>query len=194
MRSNGSRAQHSRADFFPFRSGFPKLKKAAINIGIKAACKILSESVPSLKEYKVTLLAANEREKERWYMEANKRISKGEKLHGDELQRYNRCKKYATEHESGEYLYKRNEDGEVIRQRWELVTCHTSRRSLVTFLHRTDILSDRDIMGITAHKTLKSYERYLKVGISDRATETMNKWKQAKESKQAKEIKLKKEA
>ena len=177
-----------------YNYNFPKLKKAAINIGIKAACKILSETVPSLKEYEVTLLAGNERAKERWYMDMNKRISKGEKLHGEELQRYNRCKKYATEHESGEYLFKRNSEGKVIRQRWELVTCHTTRRSMITFLHKSDVLSDRDIMGISGHKTLRSYEHYLKVGISDRATETMNKWKQAQETKKAKEVKLSKEA
>lgn len=167
---------------------FPVLNRDAINRGIKAACKILSESVPSLKAWEVTLLAAKERDKERWYMEARKRVAAGEKLHGEESKRFKRCMEYAIEHESGEYLYKRDYKGDVIRQRWELVTCHTTRRSMITNLHRTGLFSDREIMSVSGHSTIGSYERYMKVKKTERATSIYEKMKKAKE------IELKKEA
>lgn len=160
---------------------FPALKRDAINRGIKAACKILSESVSSFKDWEVTLLAAKERDKERWFIEARKRIAAGEKLHGEDSKRYKRCLEYATEHESGDYLYKRDYKGDVIRQRWELVSCHTTRRSMITNLHRTGLFSDREIMSVSGHSTIGSYERYMKVKKTERATSIYEKMKKAKE-------------
>lgn len=168
---------------------FPPLKRDAINRGIKAACKVLSESVTTLKEWEVTLLSSKERDKERWFMDMRQRVESGEKLHGEESKRYKRCLDYAAEHESGDYLYRRDYNGKVIRQRWELVSCHTSRRSMVTNLHRTGLYSDREIMeGFTGHKTLNSYENYMKIKKEERATSIYEK------TKKAKEVKLKKEA
>lgn len=166
---------------------FPALKRDAINRGIKEACKILSESLPSLKVWETTLLAANERAKELWYIEARKRVAAGEKLHGEESKRFKRCVEYAAEHESGEYLYKRNYKGDVIRQRWELVSCHTTRRSMITNLHRTGLFDDREIMSVSGHQTIKSYEKYMKVTKTERATSIYEKMKKAKEVEMKKE-------
>ena len=171
-----------------YKYHFPSLGRDAINRGIKEACKILSESVPTLKEWEVTLLSKKERDKERWFIETRKRVAEGEKLHGEESKRYRKCLEYANEHDSGEFLYKRDYKGEVIRQRWELVSCHTTRRSMITNLHRTGLLSDREIMSISGHKTLNSYEKYMKVKKEERAASIYEKMKKAKE------IQLKKEA
>ena len=95
---------------------------------------------------------------------------------------------YATEHESGDMLYKRDYQGRVIRLRWELVGCHTSRSSLITSLHKSGLLTDREIMSVSGHSTLKSFETYLKVKSTERASSIYEKIKKAKE------IKMKKEA
>ena len=167
---------------------FPNLKRDAIGRGIKTACKLLAESVPTLNQYEVTLLAAKERDKELWYIETKKRVEAGEILHGEESKRFKRLQEYATEHDSGDLLYKRDYQGRVIRQRWELVSCHTTRRSMITTLHKSGLFSDREIMSVSGHSTIKSYEKYMKVKKTERATDIFNKFKQAKE------IKLKKEA
>lgn len=167
---------------------FPNLKRDAINRGIKAACKILAESVPTLNQWEVTLLAAKERDKELWYIDTKKRVEAGEKLHGEESKRFKRLREYATEHEAGEYLYKRDYQGRVIRQRWELVSCHTTRRSMITTLHKSGLFSDREIMSVSGHSTIKSYEKYMKVKKTERATDIFKKFKKAKQ------IELKKEA
>jgi len=170
-----------------YKYKFPSLKRDAINRGIKAACKMLSESVPTLLKWEVTLLSGKERDKERWFMDMRKRVADGEKLHGEESKRYKRCLDYATEHESGEYLYKRDYKGEIIRQRWELVSCHTTRRSMITTLHKSGLFSDREIMSVSGHTTIKSYEKYMKVKKTERATSIYEKFKAAKEVKLSKE-------
>lgn len=164
----------------------PPLKRDAINRGIKAACKMLAEKVPTLNEWEVTLLSAKEHNKELWYIDTKKRVEAGEVLHGEESKRYRKCQEYAKEHESGEYLYRRNYKGEVIRQRWEIVTCHTSRRSMITTLHKSGLLSDREIMSISGHSTIKNFERYMKVKKAERATSIYEKFKKAKEIKLSK--------
>lgn len=166
---------------------FPKLKRDAINRGIKAACKVLADTVPTLSNWEVTLLAGKERDKERWYIETQKRVEAGEKLHGEESKRYKRCAEYAAEHDCTDTLYKRDYQGRVIRRRWELVGCHTSRRSLITSLHKSGLLTDREIMSVSGHSTLKSYETYLKVKTTERASSIYEKIKKAKEVKIRKE-------
>lgn len=167
---------------------FPNLKRDAINRGIKMACKMLAESVPTLNQWEVTLLAAKERDKELWYIDTKKRVEAGEKLHGEESKRFKRLQEYATEHDSGDMLYKRDYQGRVIRQRWELVSCHTTRRSMITTLHKSGLFSDREIMSVSGHSTIKSYEKYMKVKKAERATEIFNKFKKAKEIKLKKEV------
>lgn len=162
---------------------FPNLKRDAINRGIKMACKMLAESVPTLNQWEVTLLAAKEREKELWYIDTKKRVEAGEKLHGEESKRFRRLQEYAAEHDSEDMLYKRDYQGRVIRQRWELVTCHTTRRSMITTLHKSGLFSDREIMSISGHSTIRTFEAYMKVKKSDRATEIFNKFKKATEIK-----------
>ena len=170
-----------------YHYNFPKLKRDAINRGIKAACKMLAETVPTLNSWEVTLLAGKERDKEKWYIETRKRVESGEKLHGEESKRYKRCVEYATEHESGDLLYRRDYQGRVIRRRWELVGCHTSRRSLITSLHKSGLLTDREIMSVSGHSTLKSYETYLKVKTTERASAIYEKIKKKKKKKIKKE-------
>ena len=133
---------------------------------------MLAEEVPTLNEWDVTLLCAKERNKEKWYMETKRKVKAGEVLQGEELKRYRRCE---------EFLYRRNYKGEVIRQRWELVTCHTSRRSMITTLHKSGLLSDREIMSISGHSTIKNFEKYMKVKKAERATSIYEKFKKAKE-------------
>lgn len=162
---------------------FPNLKRDAINRGIKMACKMLAESVSTLNLWEVTLLAAKERDKELWYIDTLKRVEAGEKLNSEESKRFRRLQEYATEHDSGDMLYKRDYQGRVIRQRWELVSCHTTRRSMITTLHKSGLFSDREIMSVSGHSTIRSYEKYMKVKKTERATDIFNKFKKAKEIK-----------
>ena len=56
---------------------------------------------------------------------------------------------------------RRKEDGEETH-RWEMVSSHTARRSLLTNLYQSGV-SARDCMAISGHKSISSFERYLKI-------------------------------
>lgn len=167
---------------------FPRLTREQLNRLIKEVAKELSESVTSLKEWTRTLLSLREREKEESFKMMRERVEGGEKLHGEEAKRYRRMMAYAEEHESGDFLYKRDFAGNVIRQRWELITCHTSRRSAVTLMYDSGLYDLKDIMSVSGHQTLKNVEKYLKRDSITQAERI------AEKAKKAKEIKMKKEA
>jgi len=60
--------------------------------------------------------------------------------------------------------------GEVItetKEKWELISSHTGRRSGATNLYNTGRLGLRDIMSITGHTTEKSFMRYIKTSKED---------------------------
>jgi integrase len=165
---------------------FPKVTRDNQNRYIKAVAKELSESVPSLKEWNRTLLALCERKKEESFISMRKRVEAGDKLSGEEAKRYRRMMAYAEEHESGDMLYKRDYAGNVIRQRWELITCHTSRRSAVTAMYDSGIFDLKDIMSVSGHQTLKNVERYLKRNTISQAESIAEKVRKAKEVKLSK--------
>ena len=56
---------------------------------------------------------------------------------------------------------RRKDNGEETH-RWEMVSSHTARRSLLTNLYQSGV-SARDCMAISGHKSISSFERYLKV-------------------------------
>lgn len=166
-----------------YNYNFPNLKRDAINRGIKMACRILSEKVPSLGEWVVALLSGKERQKEQWYIETKKRVMDGEMLHGEEYKRYKLLKEYADEHKSGDMLYRRDHMGRVIRRRWEIVSTHTTRRSRITNLHKSGY-TDREIMAESGHQSIRNFETYMKMSPAERALAIYNKYKPKKEKLQ----------
>lgn len=167
---------------------FPMLTRDTQNRFIKIVARELSESVPSLKEWCKTMIGLRERQKEESYKSMRKRVEEGEILRGEEAKRYKKMKEYADEHNSGEYLYKRDFAGNIIRQKWELITCHTSRRSAITAMYDSGIYDLKDIMSVSGHQTLKNVERYLKRDTITQAERL------AEKARNAKVVKLKKEA
>lgn len=166
---------------------FPALDRRTINRYIKECLKELSLTVPSLQEWVRTTLSLAEVQKEERFMRMKKKIAKGQILHGEDRKVYAELKEYADEHESDK-LWKRDYSGNVIRQRWELVSCHTSRRSAVTSLYDTGLYDTRELMSISGHTTLTNFEKYIKRGSIEQAERI------AAKASRAKEIKMKKQA
>ena len=90
---------------------FPKLNKRDINRYIKEVLCHLSETVPTLAELYRTPLSMKEREKEEGFINFEKRIESGERLHGEDLKYYKRMKAYSIAHKSGKKLWKRDSGG-----------------------------------------------------------------------------------
>ncbi len=167
---------------------FPKLSRDTLNRFIKEVGKELSKSVPSLKVWERTLLGLRERRKEESFLEMKKRMERGERLDYEEAKRFRKMAKYAEEHESGDFLYKRDFSGAVIRQRWELIGCHTSRRSQITTMYNSGLYDLKDLMSVSGHQSLKNMEKYLKRDAISQAERI------AEKVKKAKGFKLKREA
>lgn len=55
----------------------------------------------------------------------------------------------------------------VTRQKWELISSHTARRSAATNMYQTQRLKTFEIMSLTGHTTEKSFFRYIKVTRDD---------------------------
>ena len=152
-----------------YNYNFPKLNKRDINRYIKEVLCILSKTVPTLAELYRTPLSMKEREKEDGFINFEKRIKSGERLHGEDLKYYKRMKAYSIAHESGKMLWKRDSGGYVIKYKWEIVSSHTSRRSAVTSLYDSNLYDVRDMMSISGHTTLKNFEGYIKRGAIEQA-------------------------
>jgi len=171
-----------------YNYNFPKVEIRTINRYIKEILHDLAKEIPSLGEVVRTQLSMAERKKETTYIAMQKRIENGERLHGDELKRYKEMKAYALEHDSGNLLWQRDFSGYIVKYRWELVSCHTSRRSAVTSLYDSGLFDVRDMMSISGHRTLKNFEGYIKRGSIEQAERI------AEKARKAKEIQLKKKA
>ena len=160
---------------------FPKLTNLQLNHGIKAILKVLSQSVPSLCEKFATALTLSERNAEALYQELCEKKATGAKWTDlSEKRAYFRLKKYATEH-NGNPLWERNSIGQVVRPKYELVSSHTARRSSITNLYKTGLLSYKEMMSISGHKDEKVFEEYIKVGVTEQAERVGEKLRRAKE-------------
>lgn len=110
----------------------PSVDEVVLNRYIKDICKTLSETVPSLGDKVVSTLTLRDERADA------KRIESG----------------------AGP-LFVRDAHGRAIRHKWELVCTHTARRSCITNLYLSDILSDQEIMHISGHTDYKSFKAYL---------------------------------
>lgn len=131
----------------------PSVNDVVLNRYIKEICKTLAASVPSLNDKVSTTLTLREEKADA------KSIDDGKGP-----------------------IYSRDAKGRAIRPRYELVCSHTARRSCITNLYLSDILSDQDIMHISGHEDYKSYKKYLCMSgdkIAERIAQKMANVKQS---------------
>ncbi len=166
---------------------FPSYDPRVFDEQIKNVARELSGTMPSLRQQVTTALTLPERKKEERYLSYKKRVEAGEVLVGYEKRSYREMKKYADEHDSGDYLYKRDYAGRALREKWEIISSHTARRSAVTSLYNTGLLDAKEIMSISGHKTLQNYENYIRRGAQEQAERIFDKVAKAK----AKQVKMK---
>lgn len=110
----------------------PSVDDVVLNRYIKVICQELAKTVPSLNDKVVSTLTLRDEKAEAKSLEAG----------------------------NGP-LFVRDAYGRAIRHKWELVCSHTARRSCITNLYLSDILSDQEIMHISGHEDYKTYKQYL---------------------------------
>jgi integrase len=155
---------------------FPSIPKRDMNRYLKDILKKLGQTKPSLMELYPTALSCAELRKEKLYQEMSRKVAKGEKLGAEKNKYYKKMKAYAEEH-NGSPLYMRDEEGNVLMFKYELIVSHTARRSALTNLYKTGVFDNREMMAISGHKSERVFEKYIKVGVSEQADRIYKKMK-----------------
>lgn len=147
---------------------FPKVSRKRMNELLKVVMRRLAERLPSMRERYVTVLTAQERRAETDYGRLKALRESGVQLTPAEWRRYRRLRKEA-DRRGGMPLFARDSSGRVVREKHELVTTHTSRRSGITNIYKSGMLDNREMMALSGHKTERVLEDYIKVGPAEQA-------------------------
>lgn len=71
-----------------------------------------------------------------------------------------------------EIIYSFTKGGKLVtenKQKWELISSHTARRSAATNMYQTGRMTTYEIMALTGHTTEKSFFRYIKTTNTEKA-------------------------
>ena len=117
----------------------PKIWDQNLNRTIKEICKRLSDSVSSLQKKERTVLTLKERRAEQ---EAKKK---------------------------GVTLYEYDEQGYPLKERWQLVSSHTARRSCITNMYLSHKFTVPQMMSVSGHKTEAMFYKYVKLSLDEYA-------------------------
>lgn len=158
---------------------FPRFPRDEFNRVIKVIMKRLAMTVSSLNEKLPTKVTKQTSDMERRFVEMDAFVKAGGTFDNrNEEALYLRLRNYARAN-NGQPLYERNEKGEIMRHKWELVSSHTGRRSGITNLYKTGLLDSREIMSISGHKSEAVYKEYIKISVSEQADRIFEKLKAA---------------
>ena len=77
--------------------------------------------------------------------------------------------------EAGKKKYEFDEEGYVIRPRWDIIFCHTARRTAITNMYLSGKYTNiRQIMSISGHKKEETFMRYVRLSPDEKADEIAN--------------------
>ena len=63
----------------------------------------------------------------------------------------------------GEVVFNRDDEGNALKPRYNLVSSHTARRSGITNLYKTGLFDTYQMMSISGHKDIKTFREYIKL-------------------------------
>jgi len=98
----------------------------------------------------------------------------GEVSTGLSLQHFNRYIKKICQRVgfTEEIVFHYTKGGKLVtetKQKWEMISSHTARRSAATNLYQTGRIKTYEIMALTGHTTEKSFFRYIRTSDEDKA-------------------------
>lgn len=117
----------------------PKINDVSLNRNIKNTLEVLSHTVPTLAKKERTILTLTERRMEK---EA-------------------RAKGY----EPFEY----DEEGFPVKERWEMVSLHTARRTFITNVYLSGKFSVEFMMKLSGHKKYDTFKKYVRLSLDEYA-------------------------
>ena len=115
----------------------PHIWDVSLNRSIKKICESLSETVPSLKDKVKTRLT----KKERLMEEKSK--------------------------EKGEELFEYDENGYVLKPRYQMVMSHSARRTCITLMYLSKMFTTPQMMSVSGHKKESHFKEYIKLSLDE---------------------------
>ena len=73
----------------------------------------------------------------------------------------------AEENKSKTFRY--DEDGNIIKYKWELIATHTGRRTCATNMYLSKKYDIREMMLVTGHKKVETFMKYIKLSLDEEA-------------------------
>lgn len=74
----------------------------------------------------------------------------------------------------GKVQFERDEDGDVIMPRYELVSSHTARRTAITNLYLSKLFNNIQLMHVSGHKTERAFLEYIRLSGDEIAEDIDN--------------------
>ena len=65
--------------------------------------------------------------------------------------------------------FRRDDNGNVIKYKWELITTHTGRRTCATNMYLSRKYTIREMMLVTGHKKVETFMAYIKLSLDEEA-------------------------
>ena len=62
-----------------------------------------------------------------------------------------------------------DESGYVIKSRWELVVCHSVRRTCLTNMYLSGKYTTRQMMSVSGHKKEETFMKYIRLSLDEKA-------------------------
>ncbi|MCH5240308.1 MAG: tyrosine-type recombinase/integrase [Muribaculaceae bacterium] len=88
------------------------------------------------------------------------------------LQKKTRTLLTKTEREGvaeGRLKFEYDDSNHVIKPKWELITCHTARRTAVTNMYLSKKFTLRQIMSVSGHKKEETFNKYIRLSLDEKA-------------------------
>lgn len=74
----------------------------------------------------------------------------------------------------GKMKFEFDEEGYPIKSRWEMISCHTTRRTAVTNMYLSGKFSTRQIMSVSGHKKEETFLKYIRLSLDEKADDVAN--------------------
>ena len=169
----------NRSYFTTTPTGTPVIKLEQKKTGTSVTIPILTDRLTTILErYDYNLPQINERKFNAMIKEVMKQLSETvPSLRVKERTQLQSSQRQAER--TGWKSYERDNDGNVIMPRWQLVSTHTARRTGITLMYLSQKYDILQMMSVSGHKNAETFKAYIRLSSDEIADEMSrkNQWR-----------------
>lgn len=73
--------------------------------------------------------------------------------------------------EKGRLTFEFDDEGYPVKPRYELVACHTARRTAITNMYLSQKFTTQQMMSVSGHKKEDTFKKYVRLSNDEKADE-----------------------